>query len=115
MEPGTLQILHRLGPDIPGSLPLLADLHLGGDTRVLRDRLSERGDPEGLVRFVVGYSGWSEGQLEDEIAERSWIVGPADPALVFDPQADAVWRRALRALGPAFAALAREPIDPTWN
>ena len=33
--------------------------------------------------FMLGYAGWSPGQLEKEIIEGSWLVAKADPQLVF--------------------------------
>lgn len=52
-------------------------------------------------RFVValGYSGWSGGQLEQELADNVWLVGDADLPLVFDPSLDTKWSRALARIG----------------
>jgi putative transcriptional regulator len=58
------------------------------------------------VKFFAGYSGWSAGQLEAEIAGGSWSVMPGKPEHVFGPDdelwvrvhryvADASWRSAL--------------------
>lgn len=111
----TLQILHRLGSDIPGSLHVTADVHLGGDHDVLQARLAETEAGLDRVRFVLGYSGWGEGQLEQEIAEGSWVVSTVDAGLAFDPEPTSVWRKVLRRMGEPFAALADEPPDPSWN
>ncbi len=110
-----LQVVHRLGPGIPGSLAILGDVHLGGDPTVVRAALDAREGGADVVRFVLGYSGWGEGQLDQELAEGSWIVSTATPDLVFDPEPRTVWRRALRAMGGPFSALADEPPDPSWN
>ncbi len=49
--------------------------------------------------LTLGYSGWSPGQLEDEMREGSWIPIDLDPALIFElPIADR-WRIALESLG----------------
>jgi len=39
------------------------------------------GLPEGELRAFVGYAGWRQGQLEREIAEKSWITLPPTPEL----------------------------------
>ena len=31
------------------------------------------------VRFFIGFSGWSAGQLERELGEPSWLVAHAPP------------------------------------
>ena len=49
--------------------------------------------------LVIGYAGWGPGQLEEEIAQGSWIVASASAAMVFDWPADLIWRRALESVG----------------
>ena len=41
---------------------------------------------EGPSKFVValGYAGWSAGQLEEEIANNSWLTLPANQGVIFD-------------------------------
>lgn len=51
------------------------------------------------VHLVVGYAGWGPGQLEEEIAQGSWITAPATAAMVFDWPIDGVWRLALASVG----------------
>ncbi|MEE9492150.1 MAG: YqgE/AlgH family protein [Gammaproteobacteria bacterium] len=47
----------------------------------------------------IGYAGWAAGQLEQEIAENSWLTCPASPDLLFDTPADMVWLQAAQTLG----------------
>lgn len=115
VQQDTLQVLHRLGPGVPGALHIVGDVHLGGDPVVLRARLDEQEGEGTVLRFVLGYSGWGKDQLEAELEEGAWILAPANEALVFDAPPGSVWRRALRALGPEFAEQADEPLDPSWN
>lgn len=61
--------------------------------QVLRD-IGHRQGPKQYL-FAIGYSGWGAGQLEGEIARRDWFTEPATPDLVFDPDADGIWRKAL--------------------
>jgi putative transcriptional regulator len=111
----TLQILHRLGSEIPGALHIVDDVHLGGDAPVVRALIEKRQPLPEQMKFVLGYAGWGAGQLEQELEQGSWIVTTADADLVFDPSPRKVWRRALRALGEPYAPLADEPPDPSWN
>jgi putative transcriptional regulator len=50
-------------------------------------------------RFFVGYSGWSPGQLEGELAKNMWVIGAATPELVFDTPIPKIWETAVRNLG----------------
>ncbi len=49
--------------------------------------------------LLLGYAGWGEGQLEDELGENVWLTADADPELVFDPDYDGKWAKALAGLG----------------
>lgn len=49
--------------------------------------------------FILGYAGWSAGQLEDEIQQNAWLLSDADPALIFGADHDDKWQMAIHALG----------------
>lgn len=50
-------------------------------------------------RFIVGYSGWGEGQLDDEIRRGAWEQVAADPQLLFHTPWRQIWDKALGLLG----------------
>lgn len=110
-----LFFLHTLGPRIEGSLHVVDDIYLGGDYEQLRDMLVASPQLAKHVRFFVGYSGWDEGQLNDEIEQRSWVVHPASKKLVMQEDTGALWGTILRAMGPAYAPWALFPDDPSVN
>lgn len=66
-----------------------------------RDVLEAIAAGQGPQRFLasVGYSGWSEGQLEDEIGRNGWLTVAADPAILFDVPLDARYAAAIKLLG----------------
>lgn len=66
-------------------------------------------------RVFAGYAGWGPGQLQAEIDEGAWYVLSADPADVFDPQPEQLWRAVLRRSGGALALVATYPDDPSLN
>src|SRR5688572_8104316 len=106
-----LQVLHSMGDTIPGALPVMPGVQLGGDPEVLRRVLSKDKTKSPPLRFVVGYSGWGAKQLEAELREGAWIVCPGKDQFVFDPDPDTLWRRVLRARGGPYATLADLPPD----
>ncbi len=79
------------------------------------------GDPDRLrgslagIRVFAGYSGWSPGQLEDEIASGSWFVFDALPGDAFAPRPDDLWPMVLRRQGDILAAVAHFPPDVSLN
>ncbi len=49
--------------------------------------------------LALGYAGWSPGQLESEIHANGWLHCPADPDLLFDPDLDSKYGRAMAKIG----------------
>ena len=67
------------------------------------------------LRVFAGYAGWGAGQLEDEIAEGSWLVTDAQDEDVLTPQPENLWRTVLRRQEGDARFLATFPDDPTEN
>jgi len=63
--------------------------------------------PERLL-VSIGYSGWSAGQLEDEIGGNGWLTVAADPKVIFDLPIEERYSAALSLLGIDPAMLASE-------
>ena len=64
-------------------------------------------DPAGPRRstLLLGYAGWSDGQLEEELGENVWLTADADLDLLFDTDFGTKWTRALAGLGVDAAML----------
>lgn len=67
------------------------------------------------VRLFSGYAGWGPGQLEDELAEGSWFVVPAEANDVLSADPEGLWRRVLRRQGGSLAVVSGYPADPATN
>jgi putative transcriptional regulator len=48
---------------------------------------------------ALGYAGWAPGQLEAELQANGWLACPADQDLLFSPDEDQKWDKALAKLG----------------
>ena len=70
--------------------------------------------PEG-VRAFVGYSGWSAGQLEGELAQKSWVLTKPMSAAADGALQDRLWFRIMNSLGPTYKLLAAMPDHPSLN
>jgi putative transcriptional regulator len=69
----------------------------------------------GEVRAFVGYSGWGEGQLENELRQRAWITRKPAREVVSMTRPDTLWEDLLRSMGPHYGLLAKMPDDPSLN
>lgn len=115
VQPESAICLARTRPDVRRQISgfhqvagSVGTVDLSGDP----DRL--RGSLEG-IRVFAGYSGWSPGQLEDEIAAGSWFVFDALPGDAFAPRPDDLWPMVLRRQGDILAAVAHFPPDVSLN
>jgi putative transcriptional regulator len=57
------------------------------------------GDGPKRILITLGYSGWSAGQLEDELSRNGWLTVDADPSVIFDTPVEQRYERALGLLG----------------
>ena len=62
------------------------------------EALSQGSGPK-KVLVTLGYSGWSAGQLEDELSRNGWLTVDAKPEVIFDTPIEQRYERALALLG----------------
>lgn len=51
------------------------------------------------ILIALGYSGWSKGQLEQELSENNWLTVPADENILFHTPIINRWNAAAQILG----------------
>ncbi len=71
VEPDCVQILRLTNDPTEESIEIADGVYAGGHWDVFSDILSLDTD---TTRIFLGYSGWSPGQLEEEIKEGAWEV-----------------------------------------
>ena len=109
-----LFFIHTLGEHIEGSLHINGELYWGGDFEALKFSLVTGLAQPDQVKFFVGYSGWSPGQLDSEIAENSWLVLDAEPELIMRSDKN-FWFESLKNAGGHYETWKNFPEDPTLN
>lgn len=87
-------------------------LHFGIEPDKALQLLAEDGTH---VRGFLGYSGWSAGQLENEMRLHTWIVTDVPEDLLTQAQDDTLWRTVLGREGAEWRLLAGEPEHPESN
>lgn len=68
-----------------------------------------------IVHAYVGYSGWSVGQLDEEMEQTAWHLAPLDPWLLREPHNQRLWQEALASLSPYHRILSLAPEHPFEN
>ncbi len=98
VEPGRGFVLHSPEWDGDVSTKRVGERFAMTATRDVLEAMAAGAGPERAL-VTLGYAGWSEGQLEDELAGNGWLTVPASPRLVFGLPDDAKWVAALAVLG----------------
>lgn len=115
VENNTLHFLHRNSPMIEFNVEVGENIKWGGDYEQILEWI-RIGESEDDILFFMGYSGWSEGQLQEEIDCNSWIVFPeASEHLLFDTRKKNLWKAVLHEMGGRFSVFANYPSDPRLN
>ncbi len=115
VAPDTLHYLHNLGEGIPKSVLVDENIYWGGDIDLIRDLISAGKLNNTRIRFFLGYSGWSAGQLEKELKENSWVIAKINSDIVLNNQVDDAWKRVLRGLKNKYRVWADFPDSPDMN
>jgi putative transcriptional regulator len=97
VEPGRGFVLHTLDYGGQGTLQVANAWGLTATLDILRDIAAGKGPAKWLV--ALGYTGWGEGQLDDELTRHGWLNAPGTEGLVFDTPFEERWPRAFEALG----------------
>lgn len=96
-------VLHRPTGQWQSTLLVKEDVGLTS-TRDILVGIGANGEPaEHLV--TLGYSGWSAGQLEWEIAQNAWLTVSADPRIIFSLPSEERLTAAMQLLGIDFTRL----------
>lgn len=112
-----LFILHTLGEQlIPDSLQVARGLYFGGDYDAMKAYIADGGSVEGRVKFILGYSGWEGGQLENEIERHDWaVLKRMETGQVMLAEEDALWREAVAQFGDKYRLWQNWPRDVHQN
>jgi putative transcriptional regulator len=111
----TIHFLHQYPDKIVGSYEILNGIYWGGDFETAIDLLKNGEIDLSRIRFFIGYSGWSEGQLHEELNQKSWLTGEATRKLVFHNNIGEIWKDAVISLGGDYSLMVNFPTDPQLN
>ena len=116
VESDRLFMLHTLGDYFDGAMEVAPGLYVGADLDQVMEYIPTEQNLEGKLRFFLGYSGWSAGQLSAEILNNSWALkesGDMSEALIGN--GNNYWRREVKKLGEDYRSWLLVPSDPGEN
>ena len=114
VDKDVLFCLHR-NKQIKNSLCVKKGLYVNGDFTQIEDMAKTEKELDKQARFYIGYAGWSEGQLEEEISDGTWVVCDADPSFLFTENIHQMWSQALKQMGEPYSIWTQFPLNPLFN
>lgn len=97
VEPGRGFVLHSADWGGDDTLQVAQLCAMTGTIDVLRAIAAGRGPTRWIA--ALGYAGWTEGQLEDEMTRHGWFAASGDPAILFDTPTDERWHKSFKGEG----------------
>lgn len=112
----TIHFIHRCYDKLNDGEEIAKGIYWGGNFEALTVLVNTGGIDQSEVKFFIGYSGWSEHQLQNELVENTWIVSDQyDSDVVFSDNEEEVWREVIVNLGTKYAHVSKFPQNPNLN
>lgn len=90
-------VLHTQPAEWKSSIEVADNIFITTSVDVLETIGTDDGPNDALI--MLGYAGWGQGQLEEELAENSWLTVPAHHDIIFNTPAEKRWHAAASILG----------------
>jgi putative transcriptional regulator len=115
VQTDTIHYLHNLGDLLEDSIKVAPGVYWGGSFEKLKFLISSELVKPRSIRFFVGYSGWSEGQLVDEMDYGSWVPADMHPNYIFQSKPNELWKLIMENKGSSYSVIAQMPDGVNWN
>ncbi len=99
-------ILHRPTGEWQSSLKVKNDVALTTSKDILQAIINNKGPEDCIV--ALGYAGWAAGQLDNEMANNTWLNCPADEQIIFKTPTEERWKAAANLIGVDLSLLSND-------
>jgi putative transcriptional regulator len=97
VEMGSGFILYSADFQAANQMLVSETVRLSSDPELLQHIALHSGPSRYL--FLLGYSGWGPGQLENELIDNGWLILPAEDDIIFDTPNSLKWKVAAQKFG----------------
>ncbi len=111
----TIHYVHNVGEILDESIEILRGVYWGGNFEKMKFLVESELILPHNIRFFVGYSGWSAGQLKEELQIGSWVKDEMHPNYAFKSSPQSLWSQVLEHKGDTFAVIAQMPDSFSYN
>ncbi len=116
VEQDNLYFIHRVPDLIPKSIEIASGIYWGGNFDAVKELIEEDLISDEDIKFFLGYSGWDNDQLRQELDAHSWILlDKTDKGEVISQQPMTFWKEKMMQLGGTYALWSNAPENPMYN
>ncbi len=115
VQTDTIHYIHNVGDLLEDSHEVSKGVFWGGSFEKLKFLISSELVKPKNIRFFIGYSGWSTGQLAEEMNVGSWMTADMDANYIFKSELDNLWKEILENKGNTYSVIAQLPESISWN
>jgi len=98
---------------VEGAEHIFSGVYLISTKTLLQQTLVARPDPQ-VFHVYLGYAGWANDQLREEVELGAWFIFPADTSAVFNSDPGSLWPLMIRKTELKFAGSEPANADP-WT
>lgn len=116
VEQDNLYFIHKSPELIPDSIEISNGIFWGGDFNVVLDLINSNKITKNDIRFFLGYSGWAEQQLHNELESNAWFVSEnIYNNEIISKSCNSFWREKMLELGGEYKIWSNAPENPSYN
>lgn len=115
VQQNSINFFHKANYLIDGGTEISDGVFWGGNFELMKILIkNDKLDPDDF-KFFLGYSGWSTGQLAQELKSNSWYLGNSTIENIFDEDSSRLWSKVLKSMGNKYSVIASFPEDASVN
>jgi len=116
VERDKLYFIHNVPDLIPGSLKIKDDIFWGGHLEDVLALIEDGVVDTTQIKFFLGYSGWGQFQLENEIKDDVWLrqIEMKSQDIITCQKAE-FWNEKIKAIGGEYLIWSNAPENPNYN
>ncbi len=117
VDTDSIYYIHTRPDLIPNSIKVNESIYLGNgeEFNQIADLIKNNLINHNEIKFFLGYSGWTPGQLQAELLKNSWFVGNIAESTLMKYQEEDIWKRTLEKMSDKHRVISNFPINPLLN
>ena len=117
LDTDSIYYIHNRPDLIRGSIRIIDDIYLGNGKKFgdLSSLIEEGKIKTNELKFFLGYSGWTSGQLQEELNRNSWFVGNLSAKTIMNYQQEDIWKKTLEQMSEKHRVISNFPQNPLLN